>query len=328
MTPEDRIKKLGSMGDATPTEAEWTAFSAQARRSVVRRRMAAALGTASLLLVAVGAAFAITNSPGEPERGPEISNSLTFGPATEEPPPTSTPAQPDEVGSVALQQWFIHSEKLDVFYARFEKSETPARDALENLLAGVPDELGETGIRSEIPEGTTLVDLTIENGTASVTLGGDFPDDSDEQQGFAFAQIIYTLTQFPTVDDVTLSWESAESGGVAMGGTEDRKTYEDLLAPIVVEHPYAGGTPDRTFMLSGIANVFEANVSWQLVDEQSKVLQEGFTTATCGTGCWGTFEDEITYKGDLDYVRLLVFQSSPEDGSPMHLVEVPLNFKK
>ena len=96
----------------------------------------------------------------------------------------------------------------------------------------------------------------------------------------------------------------------------------------MVEEPYAGEVVERTFTMSGLANVFEANVSWRIVDDNDKVIEGGFTTATCGTGCWGTFEEEIRYTGKKNWALLQVFQSSAEDGSPMNMVTVPLNFVK
>ena len=328
MTPEDRMKSLGSVDGSTPSEAEWLEFRTKAHRSVARRRIAAAAGGAALLLAVVGGAYAMSNGPTDDQRGPGIAapGATESGSPSPDTSPSSDP-DPDEVEYVHLQQWYVENDKLALFHAQVEKTETPAREAIENLIAAVPGPLAEEGVETYIPEGTTLADVTIENGTASVTFSGDFPDDSAEQQRFAYAQIVYTLTQFPTVKDVSLSWESAESGGVA-GAPEDRKAYEDLLPPIVVEAPYAGEVVDRTFTMSGIANVFEANVSWRIVDDEDNVIDEGFTTATCGTGCWGTFEEEIRYTGIENWAVLQVFQSSAEDGSPMDMVQIPLNFEK
>lgn len=322
MTPEDRIKRLGSIDESTPTEDEWMEFRFKAHRSVRRRRLAGLASGVALVAVVAVSAYAMTNAPDNDGPGPGIAGSPT--PSEAETPTSSPTTPPEDVESVALQQWFVEDEKLALSYGQFEKSQTPATDAMESLLTGVPGPLAESGVETAIPEGVELVDISISDGTASVTLGHDFSSASSTEQLLANGQIVYTLTQFPTVQDVSIMW--GEPGGVSTDN-EGRRAYEDLLPAIVVERPYAGETVDRTFTLSGIANVFEANVSWRLVDADGNVLQEGFTTATCGTGCWGTFEEEITYKGDPDYAILEVFQSSAEDGSPMNMVEIPLNIR-
>ena len=327
MTPEERIKKLGSNDESTPSEGDWNEFRATAHRSVAKRRVAAALGGGALLLAIVGGAYAVTGTSNDGGRGPGVAGSPT---PSQAPSPTTTDGS--EIQYRYLQQWFVEDGRLSLWHLAWERSLTPARDAMENLLF-VPGPLAEDGVTSGIPEGTRLSGLEIDDGLASVTLAGDFPDESDEQQRFAHAQIVYTLTQFPTVEEVSVSWESASSGGVA-SAAEDRSLYDDLLPPIVVEQPISREMIrpkppiERTFTLSGIANVYEANVTWRLVDEDGNILQEGFTTATCGTGCWGKFEEKITFEGTEDHAILQVFQASGEDGSPMNMVEIPLDFEK
>jgi hypothetical protein len=52
-------------------------------------------------------------------------------------------------------------------------------------------------------------------------------------------------------------------------------------------------------------------------------VHEDFTTATCGTGCWGTYEFGVDYPfvgGEI--VR--VFWHSAADGSPSDVVSIPV----
>ena len=315
MTPEDRIKDLRS--DAPPTEAEWLEFRSTAHKSLARRRMAAVAGGLGLVAALVGGGYAMTNMDTGDERGPGIANT-----PTEEPSPTSSPSSEETVApekeTVYLQQWYIEADDtLLVTHAPFESSDTPARDAMEALIAGVPGPLAETGVSTAIPPGTRLLDLTIDNGTAHVAF-----ESPHHEQYVANAQVVYTLTQFPTVQKVEISWRPG-NGGPA----EKRSDYEDLLPAIVVQSPFDGEIVERTFTMSGLANVFEATVSYRLVDADGITIQEGFTTATCGTGCYGAFEEKITYKGEQNYAILQVFESSAEDGSPLHMQEIPLNFE-
>lgn len=323
MTPEDRIKKLGSADEATPTEAEWMSFRTKAHRSVAGHRVAAGLGGVALVVIAV-VGFYVVTAPEPPDGQREFRPGIA---TTETEPNTETRSKngSEKQETVAVQQWFVEDEKLALFHTQVPRSQTPAKDAMETLLRGVPSPLGETGVETYIPEGTALQDLTIDNGTAEITLSGDFPDESDAQQDFAMAQIVYTLTQFPSVENVAMAWESAESGGTAVG-PETRERYDDYLPPIVVEAPYPGQRVGRTFKLSGIANVHEATVSWQLTDLDGEPFKKGFITATCGTGCWGTFKDRLSLERvPGESIILEVFQSSAEDGSQLDLVKIPLN---
>ncbi|HET7481390.1 MAG TPA: Gmad2 immunoglobulin-like domain-containing protein, partial [Actinomycetota bacterium] len=117
--------------------------------------------------------------------------------------------------------------------------------------------------------------------------------------------------------------------GFVLDGPQTRKDYEDDLPPIVVETPYEGQEVSGPIELTGTANVFEATVSYRLVIEdghRGPPAAEGFTTATCGTGCRGTFKKKIRVMvthGPVD-ATLEVFESSAENGEPLHMVKVPI----
>jgi len=47
--------------------------------------------------------------------------------------------------------------------------------------------------------------------------------------------------------------------------------------------------------------------------------------ATCGTGCWGTFDVTIRYNvSKAGWGTLRVFEPSARDGSPVHVTEYPV----
>lgn len=319
MTPEDRLKSVRAEG-ATPSERDWIAFRDRAHRSVARRRAAGAIAGAGVLAAVVAGYFLVAADSPREERGPGVAATPTDE-ATPSPTPTAelTPGPPAKQ-TAYLQQWFYDKDdRLQIYYVKVPRSQTPATDALKELLQGAP----VPGATTAIPEGTELEEVTIKNGTAAVTLTGDLPAAYEKAQ----AQVIYTVTQFDTVRNARLTWRSDSETVVPEATPENRKDYEELLAYIVVEQPFEGQTVDGTFTLSGIANVFEATVSYRILDGNGTTIQEGFTTATCGTGCYGTFEKEITYEGTKKYAVLQVFQSSAENGEPLDMVETPLNFK-
>lgn len=329
MTPENRMKDLRS--DATPTEAEWLDFRSTAHRSLARRRIAAVVGGLGLVVALVAGGYAVANMDTGDERGPGIAATPTAS-TTDEPSPQTSPSS-DAKPEQPVQLWYVgKDDKLLLTYRSIESTESPERAALESLVSFIPAPLGETGARSAIPDGTEVQNFEIQNGTAFVALLVDDPSfdpsfSSKEEHDFAHAQVVYTLTQFPNVRSVVVSWERTdqEAGGT-ISKSLTRGSYDFLLPPIIVEEPFDGQRVGRTFELSGIANVFEANVSWRLTDPDGNVFKEGFVTATCGSGCWGTFEDRISLERvPGKTIFLEVFQASAEDGSPMDMVVISLN---
>jgi len=336
MTPEDRMRKLGSTREGTPSEAEWTAFAAKAHLSVTRRRMAAAIGGLVTCLVVVAGAYAVTGNPvgDQQSPGPAGSPTQTASPSPDAPSTEAEPS-PESDPTVAVQQWFFQGEQMTVFYEEVPQTETPATMAMRYLLAGQPQ---SAGAQTYIPNGVDLLDLSIKDGIATVDLSSEF-EEANLGSSFAgahIAQVTYTLTQYPTVDGVIFEIEGERVGtkdrpfgshGLVMEKPQTRAEWDSLLAPIVVESPYPGQTVDWTFDLFGIANVYEATVSWTISDAEGNIVKEGFSTATCGSGCWGTFEDRISIERQVDTELVLeVFQASAEDGSPMSVVQIPLNF--
>lgn len=96
-------------------------------------------------------------------------------------------------------------------------------------------------------------------------------------------------------------------------------------APIEVEVPAPGDELTPPVTISGTANVFEATVSYRVVDETGRELAAGFTTATCGTGCRGEFSATADFEvAEPTEATIEVFESSAKDGSPLHLVEIPV----
>jgi hypothetical protein len=104
----------------------------------------------------------------------------------------------------------------------------------------------------------------------------------------------------------------------------NRETFQEgnlaliyLTEPIVVDG-------DGTVEVVGISNTFEATVELRVLDSAGEIVFETFTTATCGSGCWGDFEFTIDESlVDADSV-IQLFESSAEDGEPANIISVPV----
>ena len=110
--------------------------------------------------------------------------------------------------------------------------------------------------------------------------------------------------------------EAAPTFEEACAGREDEAFIEVLT-------PQPGATVTDPFTVTGCGNTFEANYLYRLETEDGTVLVEDFGTMSCGTGCVGEFEFELE-AGTTGPVLLTVYETSAKDGSPQHVVEVPL----
>ncbi|MFP4635134.1 MAG: Gmad2 immunoglobulin-like domain-containing protein [Nitriliruptoraceae bacterium] len=119
---------------------------------------------------------------------------------------------------------------------------------------------------------------------------------------------------------------SEDDGGE--GGETSPSPDEDAMADPCADHqgredemfievvaPVDDQQVDDPFELVGCSNVFEANVQWRL-EADGETLEEGFTTAECGTGCVGAFDEEVALgaAADHDEVVLEVFAPSQASG--------------
>jgi len=208
-----------------------------------------------------------------------------------------------------------------------------ARAAIEQLLAGPTS--GEStsipAISSTVPEGTQLLDISISSAVATVDVSEEFASGGGSASVLGrLAQLVFTLTQFPTVDSVVLEIEGEvveefSSEGVVIDGPLTREDFLDFAPSILVETPHYGGPAGNPLRVTGIANVFEATFMLALVDNDGLILAEEVVTATCGTGCWGTFDVTVPYTVDEPQLgAVIVWFNSPQDGTQRDIREYPV----
>ncbi len=251
---------------------------------------------------------------------------------------TAVPWEKDPSAASVYWAWSVPTvstgtpERLGVG-GRVVDPASPARGAVEALLAGPDATETEIGMGTEIPEGTTLLDLDIADGVATVDLSPEFETPSGTlSETMRLAQVVFTLTQYPTSELVKFRIGGADvdavgSHGIVVGDGLDRDDFADVRPMILLETPFPGATIQDGFHLTGQSNTFEANVQWTVTDSEGLIVAEGFTTATGGNGTWGTFDEEIDIPDDLTgRGSVIVFDVSAEDGSQADVVEYPVTF--
>lgn len=232
--------------------------------------------------------------------------------------------------SVSLEVWFLDGEQLVRQTRSLESTPLVATAAMKALLAGPsPAELA-SGLTTSVPAGTKLLGISIKKGVATVDLTSQYQSGGGSLSMKArLAQVVYTLTQFPTVRAVLFHLDGEPvnvfSGeGIVLDHPVGRKDYEDLLPVITVDKPAAGERVTSPVDVSGSANVFEANVTVKVLDQTGKVVGHTFTTATCGTGCRGTYSVPVTFQVAHEQPGTIVVSDDDAagTGTPPHQVRV------
>jgi germination protein M len=247
--------------------------------------------------------------------------------ATSEPVPTVTE------GQVTYQVWFGHGDTLFVSYRTQANVARIGTAALEALLRGPDDFEQGFGLTSAIPEGTQLLGLRIEDGLAHVDLTSEYESGGGSlSMQMRLAQIVYTLTQFPTVKGVLFSLDGEQvdvlgGEGIVVDQPLRRRDFRGLLPAILVTSPALGETVDGSVTIRGSANVFEANVTVEILNASGQVLADAFTTATCGTGCRGTFSLTLPYDVSEEQDGTIVVHDDDAAGTGTypHEVRIPVH---
>ncbi len=191
------------------------------------------------------------------------------------------------------------------------------------------------GLTTSIPSGTELLNVRVDRSgdIGQVTL--DFNQAFGSGGGTStmtsrLAQVVYTATAFEGIDQVLFLIDGEpvdvfSSEGLILSDPQTRADYTDALALVTIEHPLAGQDAKSPVTVSGIANAFEATVNIRLEDTSGNLLAETFTTATCGTGCFGTFSAELPFAVEqATPARILGLEYSAKDGSPVNVFRVPV----
>ncbi|MCP3995655.1 MAG: hypothetical protein GY722_11395, partial [bacterium] len=177
--------------------------------------------------------------------------------------------------------------------------------------------------RSAIPELSGEWRASLDGSVLTVDLPAEFESGGGTSMMTSrLAQVVFTATQFSEVDSVLFKIDGevvdvfSGEGIVLDGEPQTREGYVDILPLIFLDEPAIGSIAPSPIALTGIANVFEATVMYEVVDGEGTVLNAGFTTATCGTGCWGEFNVEVPYSVEAETQgEVVVYEESARDGS-------------
>ncbi|MGK5739931.1 Gmad2 immunoglobulin-like domain-containing protein [Micromonospora sp. URMC 103] len=230
------------------------------------------------------------------------------------PPPAATPA-PTPTGTITVELWLVRDGRLAP--VRRTRPSTPAtsRLALTELAAGPTRAEAATGLSTLVPAGTEPVGVA--GGVATVRLAGTGDAAAVRLRQ---AQVVWTLTQFPTVRAVRFDPPAG-----APDGPVRRADFADLLPPVVVTSPTVGQRVTSPLTVTGTADVYEATVSLRVLDGDGREVATTFTTASCGSGCRGDYRATVTWRVPREQPGTVeAYEVSPRDGSRVNVVRVPV----
>ena len=269
-----------------------------------------------------------------PSASAGASSSPTAAPT---PRPTATPAPASAVTTVVRAYFvlgsFTGNEGLSPVLREVPQTKAVATAAMRELLDG-PGEAemaARPAMYTAIPDGTTLLGISIADGIATVNLSQEFESGGGSASMQArVAQVTYTLTQFPTVTGVRFQLDgvpvTALGGeGIVLDEPVGRDDFRDQLPAIFVDRPAWGASLGNPGTVSGEANVFEATFQVELLDAGGRTILDKTVMATCGTGCWGSFRTSLGYSVDRgQWGTLRVFELSAQDGAEINVTAYPV----
>ena len=237
----------------------------------------------ALVLVAAGCGKSSSNG------GRGTTTSAVPPPAT---PTTTTATTNAPQPKLAIHVYFVRDGRVAPVRRLVPSTPAVGQSALDELSRGPTTDERAAG-------------LSISNGEADL---GELTHVSQ----LAEAQIVYTLTQFPTVRKVRIGDDVL-----------DRSDLEDVTPVILVESPLAGETVTSPIAVRGTSNTFEATMRVE-VRRGSAVLVGETVTASSGSGERGTFSATLDVDASPGPITLLAFEPSAENGQPLHMVRIPL----
>jgi germination protein M len=256
-----------------------------------------------------------------------VATGIATGPA-----PSATPSGRTMVVSAYFLREARRGEMVGTAHRTIAipEDKTVAKSAMTQLLKGPTKQEKKAGLKTAIPAKTKLngINLVSETKVATVDLSKEFLRGDKETQRAQVAQVVYTLTQFPTIEKVSFKIDGKaidKIGDVALEKPLGRTDFEMVTPLIFVESPAPFETVSSPLIISGTANTFEGTFQADILDHEGAVLAHETVQATSGSGTRGTFDAEITFDAsDSNTITLKVYELSAKDGSEINTVEIPL----
>jgi Immunoglobulin-like domain of bacterial spore germination/Sporulation and spore germination len=288
--PQDALTEIRTRTKVTPMSARrpWLYAVGGAVVATAATVVAVAALGGSPQNAAQDAGPAASQSPGEPSDEPaptqEAEGSEPTAPAEE----TTPPEQPAPA-SATLPAYFVRDTpqgpRLTREFSTVAGDVEPQKDAVTLAVSG---RALDPDYRTLWPEGSRALTVGASGDVIAVDLTGDDLSDrptgmSQEEAELAVQQVVYTaqavVQQGRIPVQITLNGAATDQVlGVSATEPFSSASENETLAQVGISSLSEGETVRDRFVVSGVANSFEATVPWE-VRQGDKVVAKGFATA-------------------------------------------------
>lgn len=240
-------------------------------------------------------------------------------------PPTTT-APPVETNSEApalITPYFIRDGQIAAGQKRTVTGPAVGHAAVQELITGPGPFDAAQGLTTALAHNVTVNSVRIADGIATIDLSRPFETANTRPQ---VAQVVFTLTQFESVDAVKFLIDGEPNGATGVMAIS-RNDLEDVTPPIFVDSPTPGSILSSTFTVTGTANTFEANVPWQVVGAEGQVIAQGAATASSGNGERGDFSITIDVADYRGQASIVTWTENMESGGIEELPRTPIEIQ-
>ncbi|HEX2176237.1 MAG TPA: Gmad2 immunoglobulin-like domain-containing protein [Nocardioidaceae bacterium] len=278
---------------------------------------------------------ATTDSPTAPAPSEAPTPTLSPLPGNAEPTPTPTPStqEPNETPEAQKQTAppapVVQEMTVPVYYLggttngqRLFREFHAVRTSDPRAVAALNQMLGQRAADDDYTSpwaaGSRARSVEQAAGQITVDLSGEALATSVPRQtaDLMVQQLVYTVqAALQSTDPVRILVDGeqvSEISGSPVSAPVARADQLLVQALTWVTTPFEGATVGRTFRVEGVANAFEATVSWQLLDGR-RVVKEGFATAAEGMA-FSPYSFRVRNVAPGEYT-LKAYQQSAEDGS-------------
>lgn len=232
-------------------------------------------------------------------------------------------AKPAAPAPVEQRLYFLRDGKLNVAHRSVPLSLTPAADSLRRLLAGPTAAERRSGLTTSIPSGSAVRWVRRGGNVANVNLSSDFAPGGDLVLGAQLAQVVFTLTQFPTLKLVRFFVEGKET---QVAGSLPSRRFHVLgrhavvsyLPAVFLESPGANRRVRSPLLIEGSA---AGTILATVVGSDGKLLAQKLLISGAATRT--RFRVKLGFRLSVEERgRLIVFKL--DGGNTVSQVELPL----
>jgi hypothetical protein len=306
---EERTAQVPTSSDALIQIRDRLAWRTRRRRWILAGRLAAVTAVAAGITAMVFVISAVT-TPVTAPTPPQPGVSVTATPGPSGPPPAAV--------AVRVPVYFSGTvDERTGLYREFVATTVPADSVVDRVKAAVRLSLDgaarDPDYGTRWPSGTTIEDVVIDSGVATLDLAGALAAVADD--ALAWQQLVWTVTAVGADAGQPIEGVVLRLGGTPVSGGLPlvRDPGFEVLAPLWIVSPQEGDTVATTFTVEMAGAVFEATARLRVRDAAGDVVLDEQVMLSEGAPGQGTASTSVALPSG-DYT-IEAYYVSMRDGS-------------